>query len=126
MAEPCRECGGHGEIALRVVVAAIAIDDMDAAIDGGLLAWNGCVACALQQGLAPAEIEALHAARGSRLHALAARDRFRAREQRLQRRREQHALQQPRSPHGIPSPLPASAATALARAKAKAGQRDGT
>lgn len=126
MGGPCPACGEPQAPLLRDAVAAIAVDDIDAAIDAGLLAWNGCTPCASQQGLSLPEIAALHSAREGRFRALAARDRFSAREQRLQRRREERALRQPRSQHGIPSPLPASAAAALARAKARAAQRDGS
>lgn len=123
--EPCRECGGDGGVALDVAAAAIAIDDMDAAIDAGLLAWTGCPACALRQGLALAQIEALHAARDFRLRALAARDRFRVREQRLRRRSAERDARQLGPGRGSAT-LPPAAAAALARAKAKAAQRNGS
>lgn len=123
MAGPCRECGERECTALRAASAALAMDDVDAAIEAGLLAWNGCRACALQQGLALSRIEALHAARDLRLRALAARDRYRSRTLRLHRRSDERALRRPSPEHGMAPSLPAAAATALARAKAKAAQK---
>lgn len=122
----------------HAIAIALAHDDLDRAITLGLLSDDFeharvCAQCTPACALATRE------ARANRLNALAARERYRARTQRLQRRAEERAAQraaapaaaQPdlistTSPTEMPPPrpaLPSAAAAALARAKAKAAQR---
>ncbi|MEO6365902.1 MAG: hypothetical protein ABIO38_07645 [Luteimonas sp.] len=116
-------------MALHDVAGAVAIDDIDRAIEAGLLRWNGCVACALAGGLDPTDAALLSSARASRLSALASRERYRARQHRLQERSVQRDPRRHATPSAIPvsfkldSTLPTAAAAALARAKAKAATR---
>jgi hypothetical protein len=116
----CPACGcTHAQnIATHAVRAALLQDDLDRALTLGLLDVAIC------EGCDHACTMALLGAREARIRALAARDRFRAREARLERRRQERADR--RSGGAAPgnrattSPLPAAAAAALARAKAKA------
>jgi hypothetical protein len=122
MATPCPHCacasaaGGNA----HAVLAMLAADDLDAALELGLLAAQPCPGCETGCHVR------LVAARDARHCALAARDRHRARARRLLRRKaEREAARAP-----LPSPatrapaLPPSAADALARALAKASGRD--
>ncbi len=112
-------------ISLHDITAAVAIDDLDRAIEAGLLRWNGCIACALASGSSKEGAEQLYAARKSRLSALAARERYRVRQHRLEQRGAQHDARRNASGATSPQPsaLPSDAAAALARAKAKAAAR---
>ena len=82
MASPCPGCGcaGASGTAVHAVRAALAEGELDRAIDLGLLVAQPCVQCST------ACTRTLLAARDVRLAALAARDRYRARQQRLERR----------------------------------------
>lgn len=127
---------------LRAMGTAVQADALDGAIAGGLLTY---VAIAERTDIAPDAVCAECAghdrivvpARDARLRALAARERFRARQARLQRRAEARASRRAAaSPAATAAPatgtagtaaqntptpaLPAAAAAALARAKAKA------
>jgi len=117
--------GNDGRVSLHAMAAAVAVDDLDRAIDAGLLHWNGCIACAIATGLSPQDAKQLRVARESRLSALAARERHRARQRRLQQRDAQRDTRRGVASIGTPlSPaLPSAAAAALARAKAKAAAR---
>ena len=112
----CTDPRGDG---VHAIVAALAIDDLDAAIDAGLLACDGCGGCA------PECTQALVAARDGRRAALAARERFRTREARRARLQQERLAR--RIPAVVESPTPASlppaAADALQRALAKAASR---
>lgn len=120
---PCPVCGcgdPHGATA-HAIAAALAADDVDEAIELGLLDHAACANCA------PQCVERVQDARDARLNALAARERYRARQARLQRRAE--ALQAKRSAAAPETPtktaaLPTAAAAALARAKARAAGRE--
>jgi hypothetical protein len=117
----CVQCGcaaAEGDAAHRIV-AALIVDDLDGAIDAGLLDAIDCNACT------PACRATLAHARDERQRALAARERFRDRALRLARRqRERDARRAPVPSATTASPaLPPAAAAALARAKAKAAQR---
>jgi hypothetical protein len=117
----CVQCGcaaAEGDAAHRIV-AALTVDDLDGAIDAGLLDAIDCSACT------PACRATLTHARDERQRALAARERFRDRALRLARRqRERDARRAPVPSATTASPaLPPAAAAALARAKAKAAQR---
>ena len=119
---------------LRAMGAAIANDALDDAIEIGLLTYAAiderpeidraqvCEECAHFDAI-------VVAARDARLRALAARERFRAREARLAARAEARArrradtLAAPRAP--TTPALPPAAAAALARAMAKASAKRG-
>jgi hypothetical protein len=103
--------GGDG----HRIVAALAEDDLDTAIDTGLLESDGCRSCS------PSCRVLLLDARDARRAALAARERFRTREARLARRQQErhsHREQAPSQPATQVPPLPPAAAAALARARA--------
>jgi uncharacterized protein (UPF0212 family) len=100
----------------HAILAALREDDLDAAIELGLLGALPCPRCASDCA------STLIAARDARLRALAARERFRARERRLARRvAEREAARATAAKQ--PAALPPAAAAALARAKAKAAGR---
>lgn len=137
-AAPCPTCASP----VPALAAALARDDLDAALTLGLLDFRPeehalCAGCATQQ--AP-----VLAARDARLRALAARARYRVRETRLAARAEAKAQRRAAHVPALASPeatmgetitaeaapttsagLPASAAAALARAKAKAAAKRG-
>ena len=95
----------------HAVANALAVDDLDHALDMGLLEVAPCPSCT------PECRASLQQAADGRRAALAARERYRAREARLVRRAaERDARRRPPTP----TALPAAAAAALARAKAKA------
>ena len=127
MTMSCPYCGCTGTATIHHVVAALREGDVDKALDAGLLEAPACPACS-------AECTATwQAARDARLVALAARERFRAREARLARRRHERdarraaARESPVTADEVPAPpppvLPPAAAAALARAKARAAGR---
>ncbi|MDR7134113.1 Na+-translocating ferredoxin:NAD+ oxidoreductase RnfC subunit [Lysobacter niastensis] len=125
-------CRSPQGAAAHAIVAALAADDLDRAIELGLLenvACEGCDASCRSRLLEAREV---------RLTALAARERHRAREARLQRRQAERDRQRqtarPAAPSagsdtgtGVTEParpaLPSAAAAALARARAKAAER---
>jgi hypothetical protein len=115
----CRDAGGE---AAHAIVDALVQDDIDLAIERGLLDRDvECHACS------DACRARLHEARLQRESALAARDRHRARNARLERRARERAEQRtptpsPEQPVAAPA-LPSAAAAALARAREKAAQR---
>jgi hypothetical protein len=116
----CPACGcTHAQnIATHAVRAALLQDDLDRALTLGLLDVAIC------EGCDHACTMALLGAREARIRALAARDRFRAREARLERRTQERADRRSSTTASgnrtSTSPLPSAAAAALARAKAKA------
>ena len=122
MSTPCPGCGcadARGDAA-HAIVAALVQDDLDGAIGAGLCGDAHCTACA------PECVALLSAARVARRSALAARDRYRARQARLEQRKQARdaarsaSMPTPTAPRPV---LPAAAAAALARAKAKAAER---
>lgn len=110
----------------HAIAAALATDDVDAALQAGLLASEPCPGCT------DACRQALTVARDARRIAMAARDRFRAREARLARRKEERRrratpARNDASDHPAATPsLPPAAAAALARARDKAAGRRST
>jgi hypothetical protein len=113
MASACPLCACVEAHPAHAVLAALREDDLDAAIGLGLLDALPCPRCTSDCA------STLIAVRDARLRALAARERFRAREQRLARRAaERDAARDTASKQ--PAALPPAAAAALARAKAKA------
>lgn len=122
----CR-CAAPEGAQVHALLAALAGDDLDAALRLGLLEIAACPACA------PACRQRLQDARTARLRALAARERHRARRARLQRIAAQRAVARgaaisapaatnPASAAPA-SALPPAAAAALARALEKARAR---
>ncbi len=120
MTSDCTVCRNR---AYAPLFDAVARDDIDRAIALGLLEFappsSPCAHCA-------DAIARTLAARDARLRALAARERFRARETRLVERAEARARKRaattpPAAAAGTPArpSLPPAAAAALARAKAK-------
>lgn len=104
----------HGELLLR----QLRDDDVDAAIEAGLMQYVPCPTC--DPVLAAQLIEAQQ--RLSK--AWAARDRYRARNERLARRAaEREAKRASVAPAEKKSTLPPAAAAILARAIAKASER---
>lgn len=114
-------CAACEDATLRAIADALAVDDVDRAMTLGLLdahpeniagRCDACMACA----------NTVIAARDGRLRALAARERHRARQERLAERAAGRASKRqagtPRTSVSTPS-LPAAAAAALARAKAR-------
>lgn len=117
-------------LATSALLEALHADDLDRALALGLLDCTGCGACtrACAAGLPVAGV--LVAARDERLRALAARERFRARASRLERRAAERAAKRMPAVHSESvavtpqrSTLPTAAAAALARAKARAAER---
>lgn len=110
-----RDRDSDAEVAQRLL-ALLRDDDLDAAIEAGLMTFDGF------DTLAPDEGVAIASAQERLRDAWAARDRYRAREARLARRAaERQTKRVPlRDDSGKPPPLPPAAAAALARAKAKA------
>jgi len=93
-------------------------DDVDAAIEAGLMAFAPCPAC--DEAIAAR----LGEARDRLAKAWAARERHRAREARLTRiAAERAARRAPAPAQAQKSALPPAAAAVLARAKAKAARR---
>lgn len=116
----CRDARGDRT---HAIAHALATDDLDRAIELGLLLDPplACGHCSAQC------TQLIHDARQARLSALAARERFRARNARLERRARERAEQRaPSAPatQTVSGPaLPSAAAAALARARAKAAAR---
>ncbi|WP_426281992.1 hypothetical protein [Lysobacter soli] len=116
-------CDDPRGAAAHAVNAALRVDDVDGAIEAGLLDRE--VECTLCSDQCRAR---LHEARAARLAALAARERYRARAARLERRARERAEKRVSPPvtavvTPTPSALPSAAAAALARAREKAAQR---
>lgn len=119
---PVCACSDAQGAAAHAIAAALAVDDIDQAIEAGLLATTPCASC---DGACTARVIA---ARDARIAALAARERYRARQQRLQRRADERAAARTvpaavTSDEARPAALPSAAAAALARAKARAAER---
>jgi hypothetical protein len=115
-------CGCSDVLAADVhrVMAALLEDDLDGAMQAGLLTDHVCAGCT------PACAAMLLERRESRRAALAARERFRAREARLARRQQERVARRSTVPvagSAAPPALPRAAAAALARAKAKVAGR---
>ena len=117
---PACRCTHVAGTATHAVVGALADDDLDGAIEAGLLHARACEGCT---GECTAR---LIEAREERRRALAARDRYRVRQARLQCRAEERALARmpaTASASTTAPALPSTAAAALARAKARAAER---
>jgi hypothetical protein len=97
------------------LVQLLAADDVDAALNAGLMAFSPCANCAVAMATKIAE------ARQRLTTAWAARDRYRIRETRLSRIAAERAAK--RAAHAQKSALPPAVAAILARAKEKATAR---
>ncbi|HEY5970873.1 MAG TPA: hypothetical protein VIT22_02690 [Pseudoxanthomonas sp.] len=104
----------HGELLLR----QLRDDDVDAAIEAGLMQYVPCPACD------PALTAQLIEAQQRLSKAWAARERYRARNARLAHRAAEREAKRASAAPERKSALPPAAATILARAKAKAAERD--
>lgn len=112
---PCPRCGCTTPSQAHVLQAALQQDDLDRAMDAGLvdaIPCPGCTAGCTGQ---------LIAARDARRAALAARERHRARDARLARLKAARDAKRAAA-SALPSALPPAAAAALARARAKASK----
>jgi Na+-translocating ferredoxin:NAD+ oxidoreductase RnfC subunit len=100
-------------------------DDMDAAIEAGLMRFRACAACEREDTTYALRCAPILEAQQRLSRAWAARDRYRARQARLaQRAAERDARRASPGPvEQAKSALPPSAAAILARAKAKAAER---
>lgn len=116
---PCPACGCPADARLHRVLAALRGDDLDGALDAGLLDVVACPSCT------PACNTRIEGARTERLAAFAARERFRARQARLARRQQERDARRAaaRIPVAGAPALPPAAAAALARAKARAARK---
>ncbi|HEX7804024.1 MAG TPA: hypothetical protein VF471_14840 [Pseudoxanthomonas sp.] len=95
----------------------LAADDIDAAIEAGLMRFAPCSACD------PIVVARVVAEQKRLATAWAARDRYLARKARLARRAEEREARRASPLPERKSALPAAAAAILARAKAKAAER---
>lgn len=117
----CPVCGCHARSQQHEVAAALAADDLDGAIEAGLLDCTPCERCSATC------VATMMAARDARQRALAARERYRTRQARLLRRAQERlaARADPVAAAATDAKpaLPSAAAAALARAKARAAER---
>jgi len=113
---PACGCTAAAGAQAHAIVAALIDDDLDRAMTLGLLEPITCSACTDDCS------EALRDAREARMRALAARERHRARQARLERRAVERAARHagPATAGTGKPALPPAAAAALARAKARA------
>ncbi|TBR08028.1 MAG: hypothetical protein EPO46_10485 [Lysobacter sp.] len=114
LASPCRGCGCIAANALHSIVDAVLEDDIDHALELGLLDVEPCGRCeaSCRQNVLDA--------RDARRTALAARERFRRREQRLARRAAERSAAGAMPPEPAAPGLPPGAAAVLARALSRA------
>lgn len=119
MSAPCPGCEQA-----RILADLLAGDELDAALDAGLMAWKPCGECGGDRTHADVVARAQTRLRT----AWAARDRYLQRAARLERRAaEREARRIAALPAGPAAPvkpaLPAAAAAILERARAKAAER---
>lgn len=102
------------------LLAALRDGNLDAAIEAGLMRWDADCG----PGLADADLALVRDARSQLQAAWAARERYRARAARLDRIAQARDARRTRPPAiaAIRPPLPPAAASALARARAKASR----
>jgi hypothetical protein len=116
----CPVCGCTHADPAHAIAQALQADDLDAALQLGLLDAAPCAGCDAACTARLVEV------RDARRFALAARERHRARDARLQRRKaEREAARRPMAASDAAQApaLPSAAADALARALAKARER---
>jgi hypothetical protein len=120
-APPCPQCEQA-----RHLLALIAVDDLDAAIEAGLMAYVPCARCEAADRDA---LDPLVRTQARLRDAWDARERYRQRNARLARRAAEREARRPPAPRADaltpprPAALPSAAADILARAKAKAAER---
>lgn len=127
MRMPCPACRCNADSPAHAIAGALAVDDLDRALALGLLEAGTCPGCSQD-----CRIRVTHA-RDARLAALAARERYRARQARLARREAERTARRAGriaadgeaagndAQASGASALPPAAAAALARALARAG-----
>ena len=108
---------------VRALFLQVSANDLDAAIENGLMQFVDCAACRASDPDYAAMADVLAAVRGRLAQAWAARDRYRARNSRLARRVAERETGRTAVNVEKQSSLPAAAAAVLARAKAKAAER---
>ncbi|HSX64615.1 MAG TPA: hypothetical protein VLF15_07800 [Pseudoxanthomonas sp.] len=108
---------------VRALFQQVSANDLDAAIENGLMQFVDCAACRASDPDYAAMADVLAAVRGRLSQAWAARDRYRARNSRLARRVAERETRRTAVNVEKQSSLPAAAAAVLARAKAKAAER---
>lgn len=102
----------------------IGADDIDAAIESGLMEFVDCRACRASDADYAAMADVLTATRARLAQAWSARERYRAHNARLAQRTAERNTRRTASANAGKRPsLPAAAAAILARAKAKAAER---
>jgi Na+-translocating ferredoxin:NAD+ oxidoreductase RnfC subunit len=118
---PCPACNVSNAAQAEGLAGLLRDDDVDAAIEAGLMAFAACAECVRHGGHADA-FARIAAAQQRLRDAWAARDRHRARTARLQRRAAERAARRaiPAQADARKPALPPAAAAALARAKARA------
>lgn len=116
--------GCDGELRAQLI-RLLDADDVDAAIEVGLMRYAPCPVCDSNDAQAARDSARIRAVQRRLADAWAARDRYRARNVRLQRREVERAARRAPARNAdtrTPS-LPPAAAAALARAKAKAASK---
>lgn len=108
---------------VRALFEQVSANDLDAAIENGLMQFVDCSACRASDPDYAAMADVLAAVRERLSQAWAARDRYRARNARLARRAAERDTRRTAVNVEKQSSLPAAAAAILARAKAKAAER---
>ena len=117
MSLACPACDCRVDTPAHRLVAALRDDDMDAALDAGLLDSAGCPSCSA------ACTSALLAARDQRRFALDARERFARRQRRLAGRVAERGATRRVKPVSNAPALPPTAAAVLQRALARAAEK---
>ena len=105
-----QERTGHAADGAQLA-AWLRADEIDRALDAGLMDFPG------DPALDPASLQLIEATRRRLRETWQARERYRAREARLARRRAEREARRPAP--ALPTGLPPAAAAALARAKAR-------
>lgn len=108
----------------HILLRLLQSEDVDAAIDAGLMRFHYCAGCAQEDVTYASLCVPILEAQQRLSRAWAARDRYRVRGARLARQAtEREARRTPTPAQQTKAPLPPSAAAILARAKAKAAER---
>ncbi|WP_246191675.1 hypothetical protein [Pseudoxanthomonas gei] len=107
----------HDCLQAVVLSRLLAADELDAALEAGLMAFVPCPAC---DAGAAAELQE---AQRKIADAWAARDRYRARNTRLERLESEREARRARSQVATRTALPAAVTAVLERAKARAAER---
>lgn len=115
--EPSRANPAHDCAHAATLAEYLRADDLDAAIEAGLMRYVPCPACD------PAWSARLVEAQRKLLSAWAARDRYRARNARLAKRAVERDAKRAAAVAEKKNALPPAVAAILARAKAKAAER---